>query len=416
MTTRQARAKNTPAAGLVGREVETVVERIVPGGFGLAHALGATIFVALAAPGDRLRVRVERAGGAVGHATIVAILEPSPVRVEPRHPAFVRCGGADFQHLTYEAQLAAKVGIVRDCLRRIGGIDPPTDLPITPSPRQWGYRSRAEWRHDQERGVLGYVEGGTHRVCDVAHDPLAVPELDAALGTLRDRLAAGGLPAAVREVRAAAGDGDVSLAPPLDWPEPATVTAAVDGERYAYDADCFFQVNHGVLEPLVAEALRFVLPPGNDGAPDRGDFRPAIDLYCGAGLFALWIAAGAPGSNVVGVEVDPLAIEAAEATAREWGLGNCRFVARPAERAVGELPDLDLVIVDPPRSGLDEKLLRALIERGPRGFIYVSCEPATLARDLAILAAGGYTVHSVELFDFFPQTYHVESLAFLTKD
>lgn len=113
--------------------------------------------------------------------------------------------------------------------------------------------------------------------------------------------------------------------------------------------------------------------------------------------------------------MDPRAIAAAEATAREWGLAGCRFVARPAERAVGELPDLDLVIVDPPRSGLDEKLLRALIARGPRGFIYVSCEPATLARDLAILTAGGYTAHSVELFDFFPQTYHVESLAFLTK-
>ena len=115
------------------------------------------------------------------------------------------------------------------------------------------------------------------------------------------------------------------------------------------------------------------------------------------------------------MEVDPLAIEAAEATARDWGLGNARFVARPAERAVGELPALDLALVDPPRSGLEEKLLHALIERGPRGFLYVSCEPTTLARDLAILVEGGYTVHSVELFDFFPQTYHVESLAFLTK-
>ena len=107
--------------------------------------------------------------------------------------------------------------------------------------------------------------------------------------------------------------------------------------------------------------------------------------------------------------------KAAEATAAEWGLTNCRFVARPAERALGELPAVDLVIVDPPRSGLDEKLLRSLIERGPRGFVYVSCEPSTLARDLAILTAGGYAVRSVEIFDFFPQTYHVESLAFLEK-
>jgi 23S rRNA (uracil1939-C5)-methyltransferase len=188
---------------------------------------------------------------------------------------------------------------------------------------------------------------------------------------------------------------------------PLASPVVVAGRPYQLPAGSFFQTNLELV-PRLLERVEELARPYRGGT--------IADLYCGVGLFALWLAQAHAGGSIVGVEVDPLAIEAAEATARDWGLANARFIARPAERAVGELPDLDAVIVDPPRSGLEEKLLRALIERGPRGFIYVSCEPATLARDLAILAEGGYTVHSVECFDFFPQTYHVESLAYLTKD
>src|SRR5947209_5123988 len=150
-----------------GAELDVTVERILPGGVGLAHARGQTLFVALAAPGDRARVRVESVRARLAFASVVEILQPSPARVEPPCPYFGRCGGCDFQQLSYEAQLDAKVEIIRDCLRRVARVEPPGDIPITPSPDRWHYRSRARWQHDPLRKLLGYYERGTHSVCDV---------------------------------------------------------------------------------------------------------------------------------------------------------------------------------------------------------------------------------------------------------
>ena len=416
-----ARQTDPPTAAgsyLRGRILETTIERIVPGGYGLAHAEGRTLFVELAAPGDRVRARVERVRGALGYAAIVEVLEPSPERVAPPHPSFARCGGADFQHLAYDAQLTAKVEIVRDCLRRIAGIDPPGDLPITPSPRQWRYRSRAEWRHDPAGPALGYVEHGTHRVCDVAHDPMVVPELDAVLSDLRRRLDAGVLPPEVAEVRVAAGDDGVSIAPPIEGSEPATVTHTVAGVRYASDAECFFQVNHGVLESLVAEALRFVPAPavGSAHSGDRqGSDRLAIDLYCGVGLFTLPLARRF--GRVIGVEAHDRSAGYALRNATDAALTNVRIEAMPVERwlarAYRSHGRAAFVLLDPPRTGLPMPALHGLLRLRPRRITYVSCDPATLARDLRALVTGGYGLDGAAAFDMFPQTHHVEVVAHL---
>src|ERR687883_357602 len=168
-----------------GGTVEVTIERILPGGAGLAHADDRTLLVALAAPGDRVRVRIERVQGRVAFASIVEIVSPSPVRVEPPCPYFGRCGGCDFQQLSYAAQLDAKVEIIRDCLRRIARLDFTSEIPITPSPFVWNYRSRAQWQRDSLRHRLGYFERASHRVCDVAACPVLVPELEAALEELR---------------------------------------------------------------------------------------------------------------------------------------------------------------------------------------------------------------------------------------
>src|SRR3954468_10998115 len=127
-------------------EFEVTIERILPGGVGLAHTEGRTVFVALAAPGDRLRVRVESVRGRATFASIVEVLSPSRSRVEPPCPYFGRCGGCDFQQLDYRAQLDAKVEIIRDCLRRVAHVEPPDEIHITPSPLEWRYRSRARWQ------------------------------------------------------------------------------------------------------------------------------------------------------------------------------------------------------------------------------------------------------------------------------
>src|SRR5437764_3001283 len=171
-----------------GAELDLTVERILPGGVGLAPARGRTVFVALSAPGDRVRARVESVRGRIAFASIIEVLDPSRARVEPPCPYFGRCGGCDFQQLTYEAQLAAKVEIIRDCLRRVARVEPPEEIPITPSPAEWHYRSRARWQHDPIRKLLGYYERDTHRVVDVVECPVAAPEVEERLNHLRGML------------------------------------------------------------------------------------------------------------------------------------------------------------------------------------------------------------------------------------
>src|ERR1700752_1091651 len=166
-------------------ETEVVIERILPGGLGLAHAGGRTVMVALSAPGDRLRVRIDRVKGNVAFASIVEIVEPSPVRVEPPCPYFGRCGGCDFQQLAYEAQLAAKAEIIRDCLHRIARLAPLSEIVVIPSPGQWRYRVRATWQVDEDQQTVGYYERGSRRVCDVADCAVLQPELQAKLEAVR---------------------------------------------------------------------------------------------------------------------------------------------------------------------------------------------------------------------------------------
>ena len=393
--------------------VETTVERIVPGGAGLAHADGRTLLVGLAAPGDRLRVRLDRRRGEVWFGSIVEVLAPGPGRVEPPCPYFGRCGGCDFQQLAYESQLDAKVGIVRDCLRRIAGIEPPTDIPISPSPRHWDYRTRAEWRHDPGRRLLGYLERDSHRVCDVDHCPIAAPGLESALTFLRDRLVGGGLPADIPEFRAAMGDDGTAVTPALDADGPAELTVEAAGERYVFDPDCFFQTNLDVVPALVAEALRHAAP--SQAAGER--VGTAVDLYCGVGLFTLPLARRY--GRVIGVEGHSRAAAYATRNLAAAGLGHARVdavrVDRWLDRHAAALTPVAFALLDPPRTGADTATLDGLVRLGAAQIAYVSCDPATQARDLKTLLGRGYALERIALFDMFPQTHHVETVAHLRR-
>ena len=163
---------------------EVKIERLLPGGVGLAHAEGRTLFVSLAAPDDTVRVRIDRVSGKIAFASIVKVIEPSPVRTEPPCPYFGLCGGCDFQQLSYEAQLDAKKEIIRDCLHRIAQIDTlETTLAISihASPKPWQYRARATWQFDRSTNRLGYFTRGSNNVCDVEYCAVLVPELQQAL-------------------------------------------------------------------------------------------------------------------------------------------------------------------------------------------------------------------------------------------
>ena len=391
-----------------GEELDVTVERILPGGVGLAHAEGRTLLVSLAAPGDRVRVRVETVRGRLAFASVARVLEPSPVRVEPPCPYFGRCGGCDFQQLSYEAQLAAKSEIIRDCLRRVARVEPPGEIPVEPSPEVWRYRSRARWQHDARRRLLGYYERGSHRVCDVADCPVAAPPVGERLKRLRALMSEGRLPHAA-EFEAVAGDEGVALEPSVEPGDGREQVRRIGGETYRFDAGCFFQINHALLGALVAEGLRDA--PGAGGAAAE----TALDLYSGVGLFTLPLARLF--ANVVAVEGNPASAAYARRNLGDASLTN----ARVETAAVGEwlaanargLGRADFVLLDPPRAGAEPEAVRGIIALRPRHVSYVSCDPATLARDLRLLFDAGYALGSVRAFDMFPQTHHVETVVHL---
>jgi 23S rRNA (uracil1939-C5)-methyltransferase len=416
VTPRQSRPERiTPIVlpARLGGEVETTIERIVPGGFGLGYGGGRTLFVSRAAPGDQLRVRIDREHGRVAHASIVEILEPGPDRIDEEHPLLSRCG-ADFQHIRYEAQLSTKSEMIADSLRRIGGIELAQPIQVTASPAVWGYRARAEWRQDPNQPALGYFESGTRRVIDLPEDPFVVPALADRYQQLRVKLMEGRLPEWATELRAAAGDDGISFAPPLELPQPLPVHATVAGERYEYDADCFFQVNPYVLDELMAEALRFAPEAGASPTPAS---RLAIDLYCGVGLFTVPLARRF--GQVIGVEGQPRAAELAVRNLAAAGLTHARIQTASVERWLegayrshGRTP---FVLLDPPRTGLPAHGLRVLPRLRAARIAYISCDPSTLARDLKGLLASDYELVGIAAFDMFPQTHHVEIVAHLQR-
>jgi 23S rRNA (uracil1939-C5)-methyltransferase len=393
--------------------------------------------VALAAPGDRLRVRLDRVKGSVAFASIVEILDPSPVRVEPPCPYFGRCGGCDFQQLNYQAQLDAKVEIIRDCLRRLGGIENVPDFEITPAPHEWHYRARAQWQSDDVLKQLGYFEANSHRVCDVAECAVLTPELQSQLERLRREMTTGDLPEDARYFRVIAGDEEVSVASSRasgqtveDGLEARDITRTIGGETYRLNAESFFQTNIDLLPQLIDAALQ------------DAQGKSAIELYSGVGLFTVPLARRF--ERVIAIEDDADATEFARQNLSIADLQNTEVVnadvggwleenlecagfdgaldenAVPGSKAASPLRSaaafqkIDFLLLDPPRTGAESRVISAIIKMKPQRISYVSCDPATLARDLKKLIAGGYSIQSIRAFDMFPQTHHVETVVHLS--
>ena len=411
--------------------MEVTIERILPGGLGLAHADGRTVMVALAAPGDRVRVSIDRVKGNVAFASIEEVIEPSPVRVSPPCQYFGRCGGCDFQQLSYEAQLAAKVEIIKDCLRRIGRIESVPELQITPAPNPWHYRTRAQWQYDSIRRRLGYFQSGSRHVCDVEECAVLAPELQQTLSGLRERMQDGSLPEDARDFRAVVGDEGVSLAPPVRGSSPTVregsdlgmtsdqvrdITRKIRGETYRLNAESFFQANDDLLPQLI------------DAALSEASGQTAVELYCGVGFFTLPLARRF--SRVIGVESETAASKLARENLAQAGLTNAEIairdvgvwlddvkrhdLSRLSESSAAALQgQIDFVLLDPPRTGAESRVIAGVLGLKPLRISYVSCDPATLARDLRKLIAGGYLLDSIVAFDMFPQTHHVETVAHL---
>ena len=387
---------------MANQSLEVAVERILPGGLGVAHAAGKTVFVSLAAPGDRVRVRVDREQGNVLFASIEEIITPSPVRIEPPCPYFGRCGGCDFQQMTYEAQLAAKAEMIRDCLHRIARLENVPDVVVTASPDNWRYRMRATWQIDQEQRTVGYYERGSRRVCDVAECAVLRPELQMKLEEVR-ATAWHQFPPSLKHLDVVAGENGVSFAPSFAEFQTSELSLTVAGDLYHYNADAFFQINPSLLGPLIEFALADV----------RGE--SALDLYSGVGLFTLPLARQF--KNVLAVESNGAAARFARRNLQRAGLTNARVTTATVtdwiRNAAGG--QVDFILLDPPRAGAESAVIKGILDLHPTHLSYVSCDPATLARDLKKLLAGGYVITSIAGFDLFPQTHHVETVVRLRR-
>jgi 23S rRNA (uracil1939-C5)-methyltransferase len=408
-----------------GSLIDVDLDKPAAGGRMLGRYDGQVVLAWGGIPGERVTARIERVAKGVVYAEAVEILTPSP----DRRPAAAdwRCGGNVLAHVAYARQLALKGEIVRDAFGRIGRIPLAAAPAVLPSP-ETGYRLRARLHAHQDR--LGFYREATHELCDAASTGQLMPETSAWIAHAEEVLRRDGLPgvAAVEIAENIAGDQRACHLELHAGTDPApyaalagglaglsahrvdrhavirlagtpSVNDTIDGLRLQRDVRAFFQGNRFLL-PALVEHVRRGVPAG-----------PVVDLYAGVGLFGLSLAA-AGAEPVIAVEGDATSGADLERNAEPFG-GRVRVERRSVETFLAGAPVLEhaAVIVDPPRTGMSKDAVAGLVRARPGAIVYVSCDPATLARDARVLLDGGYALGPVTCLDLFPNTAHVETVA-----
>lgn len=366
---------------------------------------GWVVFVPFALPGERVRVRIWRNDKNCSHADLVEILDPSPDRVEPVCPLFGTCGGCQYQHLSYQHQLAWKRDQVAALLHHMAGIDHDVKPPI-PSPAAWNYRSKITPHFQKPRGAtmgaIGFLANGTrNRIIDVPQCPIAMDAINAALPAERRR---------VQQSSAKFRKGATLLLRAthngVSTNNREVVEERVGDLRFSFLAGDFFQNNPFILPAFTA----YVAGQAATGC------RHLVDAYCGSGLFALTLASRF--EKVIGVEVSETSADWARQNARANGIDNVTITTAAAEAIFGSIAfpaDDTAVVIDPPRKGCGPEFLAQLRAFRPKRLVYVSCNPATQIRDLQPLAEAGYAIEEIQPFDLFPQTRHLECVVTLSR-
>jgi 23S rRNA (uracil1939-C5)-methyltransferase len=393
---------------------EVAVEKWVYGGKGLARLEGRAVLVPYVLPGETVRVRVRRERPGLLEAELVEILTSVPDRVLAPCPYFRRCGGCHYQHAGYPFQVEHKRDVLIEVLRRIGKIAPPEPVGTVVG-EPWQYRNRTQFHlHGRE---IGYMEAASHRLCAVEQCAICSPKINEALGALRSMLRERRFPRFLRSIELFTNESEVQLnvleseQPParsfFEWCAeriPGTAAGSLDypaaGYVFRVSHGSFFQTNRFLIDRLVECAL--------EGAEGEA----AVDLYAGVGLFSLPLASRF--RRVTAVESGRSAFRDLEYNTARAGL-SVQAVRSSSEQFLEALSDPpDFVLADPPRSGLGKTVVRHLLRLRPARIVIVSCDPATLARDLRTLVGGGYRLEGLTLVDLFPQTYHIESVARLS--
>jgi len=420
-------------------KLDVTIEKLVYGGDGLARVNGQVVLTPFVLPGERATVETFEQKPGLVRSKLIELHARAAARVDARCPYFGRCGGCHYQHAGYETQLGFKREILAETLRRVGKIEPPEEIRVIAA-EPWHYRNRAQF-HIQG-SEIGYREARSNRLCGIEHCPISSPRINQVIGALRKMLRDARWPRFVHSIEVFTNEEQVQLnvldtARPVarrffDWCAeaiaefvPGALDYAVDchspsnthtvGARHAspgalagpkaatyrVSGGSFFQVNRFLIDQILGAAL-------GDAAGES-----ALELFAGVGLFSL-----------------PLARRFTKVTAIESGAGALRDLQFNAERARVAIEAHqssvdaflsaltvapDFVLADPPRAGLGKIAVRELLRLNPSSITIVACDPATLARDLAALIAGGYKLGNLTMVDLFPQTYHIEAIAQLKR-
>ena len=366
----------------VGQRCNLTITDIAFGGEGVARIGDFVIFVPFVLGGEEVEAEITELKKSFGRARLLKVLSASPQRAKSQCPYFMACGGCQYQHIAYSEQLRIKHKQIADLFQRVGRLET-TIEPVAGSPREYGYRNRimirTQWNKPEQRLNIGFIRYDNRYVEDIDHCPISEPEVSDGIKRVRaNPPPKGGLKVVLRKM-------------PENWQVPQ---------------DSFFQNNFFHLPELVKTARSYFQASGS---------RFLIDLYCGVGFFGIELSDLA--DAFLGVELDKKAIEAARNNASARGISNGDFQIGRAEEMLPHILQsfpaaATTVLIDPPRTGCPPSSLELLRETKPNQVLYVSCHPATLARDLNVLCAGGvYEVKRVKPLDMFPQTQHVECVA-----
>ncbi|MFQ5382235.1 MAG: class I SAM-dependent RNA methyltransferase [Dehalococcoidia bacterium] len=359
---------------------------------------GRVAMLAFAAPGETVEARIDRVHKDYVEASAVSITEASPARVAPRCPLFGECGGCQLQHLGYGAQTAAKADIVREQLRRIGGLPDSAVAETVGAAEPWGYRNHIRLSTGRKFGDVGFMRRGRRSLLKVEHCPIAAPWINELLPSLQGH----GRGLHQVQLRHSAATGSYLVTPAIDG---IPVESGQDayrerlaGHEFRVGANAFFQVNAAQAEVMV----RLV----GESLPEQGEL--LVDAFAGVGTFAAIFAGRF--ERVIAMEESVPA--AADARANTAGIPGVEIMTGKVEELLPELGAVpDAVLLDPPRPGCAPAVIAAICRFRPGTVVYVSCNPATFARDARLLVNGGYDLRIVTPIDMFPQTGHIECMA-----
>ena len=395
-----------------GEKIQAKIDDVAYGGDGVARVDDFVLFVPYGVDGDEVEIEIVDLKKNYGKGRIVGMMNPSPYRVSPPCPYYGLCGGCSMQHISYSHQLELKKHQIEESLRRIAGIEAPPLREAIASPHPFGWRGKAEFHLSaaEEKKKIGLMAPQSNRIIEVEKCLIADDSINRKYMKLKEEMKEGlAVPAGDRVIVWADDPQGQPTEIFLDAGKPPDITRIVKEKRLTVPGGGFFQANRFLLEGLIDEAVAMAALNGGE---------TVFDLYGGVGLFALFL--GEKAGRLFCVEGDPEAVRCARINMDRYGLTEAKCYQGDVSAVLkrqfaGSLTKADVVLLDPPRDGCGGKVIDALSAFQPKRLVYVSCNPATQARDIKGFLKNGYRLETMQPMDMFPQTPHVESIALLAR-